>query len=662
MRKSSYCSLLLALFLLAAPLTAGEVRLSVESSFVSAAATPLIEGYATVPTGTEVTITVTGESLAAPQIENVGVDSRGRFTVIWPHELAAGLYEVETRVAFEDAEVVKKSVLLVQPDGRLPRRPLITIPYDYAVPYQPHPEDFLEFTDRWRIAIPGARELRRFDPYNQNKWKGDFPIRGEDIFLVLLARSDTLTDFHEVPIPSGISTARPGSSSFFGESDVLAVQQNFFLSTDLYKGSTAFKPFDWRFKATVSANVNHLDVRENAAVNPDVRRGADRTDTYLGIQELFFEYKIKDLSANYDFLSVRAGIQPFNSDFRGFLFTDFNLGVRLFGNYASNRYQFNLAYFDRLEKDTNSVLNTLKFRDQQVFVANFYFQDFFTLGYTAQWSIHHLQDDATFLIDKNGFLARPDPVGSAMPHEITATYLGWTGFGKFDRINVNHALYYAFGEDSLNPIAGVDIFGGGREDVDISAFMAALELSMDRDWYRPRVSVFYSSGDDNPTDRDAEGFSAIFENPNFVGGGFSFWNRLGIRLAGTGVSLINRGSLIPDLRSNKEEGQSNFVNPGIRILNVGVDVEVSPEIKAIFNVSHLSFDQTETLELLTFQSDIDRDIGLDLSAGIRYRPFFNNNFILLGGVAALVPGEGFEDIYEDDDTRFAVFGNLILTF
>ena len=535
------------------------------------------------------------------------------------------------------------------------------MPDDYAAAYRPRADDFLEFTDRWRIAIPGAPPPRRLDPYNQNKLKGDVPIRGEDIFLILTATADTLVDFHQVPVPSSVSADRPGSIGFFGEGDVLAIQQNVFFSTELYKGSTAFKPFDWRFKATIAANYNRLDVQENAAVSPDVRRGTDRDDGFLALQELFFEYKLKDLSAHYDFMSLRAGIQPFNSDFRGFVFTDTNFGVRFFGNYASNRYQYNLAYFERLEKDTNSGLNTLELRDQRVVVANFYYQDFLRLGYTAQWSLHYMQDEATFLLDKNGFLARPDPVGSATPHEIEVTYLGWAGFGHFGAINVDHAFYYAFGEDSLNPIAGSDIFAG-RDDVDIKAYMAALELSIDRDWYRPKVAIFYSSGDDDPTDRDAEGFAAIFENPNFVGGGFSFWNRLGIRLAGTGASLINRGSLIPDLRSSKEEGQPGFVNPGIRILSLGLDMELSPEIKTVFTINHLSFDSTEVLKLLTFQGEIDREIGLDVSAGLRYRPYFNNNVILLGGVAALFPGQGFEDIYEDDDTLFAVFGNLVLTF
>ena len=76
------------------------------------------------------------------------------------------------------------------------------------------------------------------------------------------------------------------------------------------------------------------------------------------------EIHLRDLSDNYDFMSLRVGNQPFNADFRGFLFNDVNLGARLFGNWDNNLYQYNLAAFDMREKDTNSELNTFDNRDQ----------------------------------------------------------------------------------------------------------------------------------------------------------------------------------------------------------------------------------------------------------------------------------------------------------
>ena len=617
-----------------------------------------VNGRTTAPASSPVTVTIRRatdeQEIVAEASIRVGDDGRWSLsfdlaeapqdTPVARHYLVqATVRDAAGTSATTDAE------LLVQPRGRLPRRPLLTAPMDYALPAAPEPSDFLEFTDRWRIPLPGDGPRRpRWDPYNQNILKGDFPIRGQDRFLVLTGTSDTLFDVFQVPTPSSISADRPSSVEFFGQGDQLLLQQNLVFSVDYFKGSTAFKPFDWRWRGTVTANLNHLDVRETAAVSPDVRRGTDRTDGRLALQELFFEVKLADLSTNYDFLSLRLGIQPFSSDFRGFLFTDVNLGARLFGNYASNRFQYNLAFFERLEKGTNSGLNTFEWRDQRVAVANLYVQDFLARGYTAQWSLHYLRDDPTFLLDRNGFLARPDPVGSATPHSVEVLYLGWAGFGHVGRLNLDHALYFATGDDSLNPIAGRDIFAD-RDDVEISALMAALEISIDRDWLRPKLAVLYASGDDDPTDRDAEGFATIFDNPNFAGGGFSFWNRLGIRLAGTGVSLINRGSLIPDLRSSKEEGQPNFVNPGLRLLSLGLDVEVTPKLRTVLTLNHLSFDTTEVLELLTFQGGIDREIGLDLSAGMRYRPLLNNNIIVVAGLAAFLPGDGFRDIYEDGE-------------
>ena len=609
-------------------------------------------------------VTVTLELPEGAESASTTVTADGSWQLTWPDALPAGSYPLTAVIASEGQAVRAEALAVIQGRGELPRRPLLAMPEAYQDPPLPTLDDFQPYTDRWRITPPPYQltvPSSRWDPYNQNRWKGDLPILGQHIFLNLTARSDTLMEGRTLPTPSGVSMDRPGGIDFFGDDGQLFLVENVFLSADLFKGDTAFKPFDWRVKATLVGNVNYLGVKENAIVKPDVRRGTTRTDGRASLQELFFEYKIADLSASYDFVSVRAGIQPFVSDFRGFVFSDMNLGVRLFGNLHSNRTQFNLAFFERLEKDTNSGLNTFELRDQRVAVANVFRQDLFAEGYTATASLHYLQDDASFVFDRNGFLARPDPVGSFTPHEIEALYLGVAGFGHLGRFNIDHALYYVAGDDSLNPIAGADLFAE-RDAVDISAFMAAIEVSYDRDWFRPRIGYFYASGDDSPTDRDAEGFAAIFDNPNFAGGGFSFWNRMGIPLAGTGVALTSRGSLLPSVQSSKEEGQPNFVNPGLHLLTLGVDLELTPKLRSVITLNALRFDQTEVLELLLFQPGISKDLGIDASVGFRYRPFLNENFVVLGGAAAFVPGDGFADIYEDDSVLGAVFGNVVLTF
>ena len=170
---------------------------------------------------------------------------------------------------------------------------------------------------------------------------------------------------------------------------------------------------------------------------------------------------------------------------------------------------------------------------------------------------------------------------------------------------------------------------------------------MERDYLRFRTSFFFAQGDSNPTDSKATGFDAIFDDPNFVGGQFSFWNRQGIRLTQTGVGLVQGNSLLPSLRSSKSQGQANFVNPGILIYNAGLDAEVTPRLKAIFNVNYLRFHRTESLEYVLFQNRIRHDIGWDYSVGVEYRPFLINNVALTFGAATLKPGRGFRDIFTD---------------
>ena len=627
---------------------------------------PTLAGRADAPAGSTVELSVGGTTISAPVLPD------GSFSLVWPEELPAGSHRVRAELVLPSGRTAgaAEAVLVVQPEGPFPLRPLISPAADYAEPPAPPGlEDFRAMTDRWRIVPPAtaltAESRGRFDPYHQNLLKGDFPLwtDGErEIFLVWTGISDTLAEVEGVPVPAGISTAEPGSIAFFGE-DYLAIgSQNVFVTADLYEGDTAFRPFDWRVRATLAGSLDFVDVDENAVVRPDVRAGTTRTTGRGALQELFVEKKLADLSPNYDFVSVRAGIQPFTSDFRGFVLSDVNLGLRLFGNWASNRYQYNLAYFERLEKGTNSGLNTFEWRDQQVAVANLYRQDFPVLGVISQASVHYLRDEPTFHFDRNGFLVRPDPAGSATPHEIEAWYLGLAAFGHVGRVNLDAALYHVVGEDSLNPIAGPGRLPGVEDEVDIEATMAALELSYDRDWFRPKVGVFWASGDDDPTDRDARGFDAIFENPAFAGGGFSYWNRLGIRLGGTAVTLVNRGSLLPSLKSSKEEGQPNFVNPGILLGTAGVDLEVTPKLRMVATANYLRFDTTETLELLLFQGGLEEEIGWDLSLGGRWRPFLNENFVVLAGVAGFFPGDGWEGIFEDDATEYLAFTNLTLTF
>ena len=513
--------------------------------------------------------------------------------------------------------------------------------------------DFEPVPDRWKIQPPG----HWYDPYNQNVLKGDYPVIGQDIFLRLTGISRTNLEGRSAPTASGASADRAGSFTFFGRDDALIFDQKFAGKIEIQKGATAFKPFDWQVVVEGVVDVNHLDVFENGAVSPDVVDGTSRTTNHAALQEAAAEVHLMDLSTNYDFISAKVGRQPFNSDFRSLIFSDVNQGVRLFGSANGNRYQYNLVYFYQAEKDTNSELNTFKLRDQQVAIANLYIQDFLALGYQTQFSVHYDRDCGTcsgFVYDNQGFLVRPDPVGVAQPHNLDIAYLGWTSEGHLGALNVSHAVYEALGHDSNNPIAG--------RAVDVNGQMAFLELSLDRDWMRYQASAFFSSGDDDPRDGTARGFDSILDAPKILGGEFGYWNRQSIRIADRGgVALMQRNSIIPDLRSSKIQGQANFVNPGLAMFNLGASADVTPTLRAIANANYIRFVTTAPLELLLKQPNIREDVGVDLSLGIEYRPLLNNNIIVKGFGAILQPVGGFTDIFPST-TLFQVGTELAFVF
>jgi hypothetical protein len=531
--------------------------------------------------------------------------------------------------------------------------------------------------NRWALEQPDYRRYpqkgeyiytkqRWYDPFNRNRFKGDEPIwpelLGQQVFLNITASSESFFDGRRVPAPSNVSSARPGSSGFFGKGEQAFFDQTLRFAFDLFHGDAAFKPVDWRIRITPELSLNNLKVRELGLVGPDPRSGTNRFDDHVGLQEAFVEVKLHEFGPNYDFISARAGIQQFNADFRGFLFVDEQPALRIFGNLHSDRIEYNLAYFHFLEKNTNSALNTFDRRHQQVLLGNIYLQDFFFPGYTAEFVIAWNKDDPSLHYDDNGFLVRPSAIGNVINqnpgggpilHGIRVGYFGWLGSGHIRKLNLTHAFYQAVGEDTFNPIAG--------RRVTINAQMAAAEISYDKDWIRYRVSSFYASGDANPRDSRARGFDSIVDLPNFAGGLFSFWNRQGIRLLGSGILLTTPGSLIPSLRASKEEGQANFVNPGIFLANAGADLEITAKLRGFANFNFLRFERTEPLEFLLFQSPIHHTIGEDFGLGVEYRPPLTENIVLTGGASALQPGQGFKDIYTSR-TLFSFFGSVKFTF
>lgn len=535
-----------------------------------------------------------------------------------------------------------------------------------APPPEAFPQDEVPVPDRWRLAgALGVTKPRWFDPYNQNALKGDLPLKGtHDWFFAFTGVSDTVIEPRSFPIPVGVQTTeRPGSLDVFGKSTSLVIAQTFIASASIIKGSTAYKPPEIEFRVALAFQDNYVDVPEKRVLYVEPSRKSHRNDAFVGVQEVFLDYHLRNVSDRYDFDSVRVGIQPFSSDFRGFLFQDNQLGVRLFGNRDNNRFQYNLAAFWRVEKDTNSGLNdvTQDLRDDLVFVGNLYRQDLPLPGITSQVTViyNRNREGDEIYVDKNGFPQRPALLGSLRGRDYDVTYLGYNADGRLGRINLTASAYYAIGEDRANMLSG--------RKSDIRAYFVAAEPSIDFSWVRLRLQGLYASGDKDPYDGKETGFDAIFENPQFAGSDTSYWIRQTIPAAGAGraIGINGRNGVLNSLRSSKEEGQSNFTNPGTVLLGAGADFDLTPELRVSTNVNHIGFANTSVLQALRMEGSIPKSLGWDASLSTIWRPQMTQNIVFRASAAAFDPGKGFNDLFDNSERNkryYSILLNAVLTF
>jgi len=594
-------------------------------------------------------------------------------TIMWP--LTAATQDVlpeqilaqeqaEQQQAQQDEESRRRPGRPEEPPRNLPPVDPTAVP----PPTRAMPRESVPVPDRWRIVESIGVNESWWDPYNQNTLKGDRPLF-DDWFINLLAISDTVYEPRGLPTPVGFqSSERPGSVDLFGRENQTIFNQNLITSVSFIKGDTAFKPPDLEFRFTPVFNYNRVKVQEDRILRINPALGTRRSDGHIGVQELFADYHIRNVSDRYDFDSVRVGIQPLTLDFRGFLFQDQQPGIRVFGTRDNNFWQYNFGWFRRLEKDTNSGLNTFssKIRDDDLFFANLYKQDWPVVGYTSQAVVAYNRNregnDKPFY-DTNGFLQRPASIGFERPYNYDAFYVGFNGDGHFGRLNLTHAAYAVFGDVSANP------FTSFRQDekAKIRGFFAAVEPSMDFDWIRIRGQALYSSGDGDPFDNKAGAFDSIFENPQFAGAETSFWIRQPVPfIGGGGVAMSVRNGVLINLRTSKEHGQSNFINPGTILIGAGADFDVWPELRISANLNHISLDKKAVVEVLRNQPLMSKSVGWDASVATIYRPTFIQNVVFRASAATLFGGGGFKDLFAVDGSNgkqfYSVLFNLILTY
>jgi hypothetical protein len=499
--------------------------------------------------------------------------------------------------------------------------------------------------DRWRIVDKVGAPATLINPYaTNNLLKGDRPLLdrplfGGNWFFDGTATSNTLLESRRIPVAAGIAT--PSLSPREQQFD----SQTTSIDAVLYRGDTIFAPPDFQFRFTPIFNYS--------ATHTD---GADVSSNTFGAQALFIETHLRETSENYDFDSLRVGIQAVNSDFRGFVLADQPVGIRLFGTRDNDIYQYNIGWFRPLPKNAarqDEFGAGLPAND--IFLANLYIQDLFKPGLTSE---------VLFMYDRNRARgteiiasAEPDD-GAAMfvdgaPHSYDVGYFGYSVDGHLGKWNLTGSLYEVLGLEEASE------FGGRHTRV--AANFAAAELSRDFDWIRVRASGLYASGDSDPFDKTAHGFDGISQSALFAGADSSFFIHQQLPLVLDQLNLKVRDSLFPDLRSSAAPGQSNYDNPGLRLVGLGADFDFSPAVRLSVDANHLWFDQTATLNAIFGQRLAGRDIGTDLSFDLFYRPLDSQNIILRLTAARLLAAPDTKPL-TGGDAPFSGFFNLILTY
>jgi hypothetical protein len=474
------------------------------------------------------------------------------------------------------------------------------------------------------------------DPYNQNQFKGDYPLGNSHTFLNL-----------NLQFNSQFNPRTVGSPIVEGGVQQLAYNQNMVMGAELFGGNTVFQPKIWAARVTTVTNINAVSLDSLSFGD------LDRGDTVFAFEEMFGEARLSVLGPEFDFMSVRGGMQNLNIDFRGFVFVDNAFGVRLFGNRKANRQQYNIAYFS-LRQRKGALHDIADRTGQDVFIGNWFLGGLGADTYIPMVNVLFSRDPRpSFAFQEDG--------GFFGEGSQTLTYVGFHGDGHWGGLAVSHAFYQVFGTDNDNFLG--EALGRGSA-LSVNAQMAAIELSRDSDAMRLRGSFFFASGDGGAGD-SAGGFGAIVDNPNFAGGQFQFWTQQAINVPGIG-QISNAFSLLPDIR-NKNNDRANFLNPGLLLFGGGVDLRLSPSLKLVTNASMLRFANVAILNQIRSISIgdepfTDANIGLDLSAGFKWRPFVNENLFVVGGFALLKPMGGFANAIGRTSPLFTTFATFQIAY
>ncbi len=462
------------------------------------------------------------------------------------------------------------------------------------------------------VRADGARvsPSRWWDPYGPNRLKGDVPIAGAKSFLVLTAIADSQY--------TGVQAN--------ADADLLQKSNNTLLfSMEYYVGQTVFRPKTFALRATGIARTI-VDPDGNAEQVEDVSLG----ETF--VEALLLEHGRR----SYDATSARLGVQAFNLDVQGLVVNDALAAGRAFSELAANRVNITMIGARPLEKDAASALATGKILEADFAAASFAVGDAFRPGL-------NVVAFAAFDDDRRLPGAR--------------TRVGWGGLGTqghIGRVVTAPALYVAWGHKDAGPASQR-----------ILAPMAVVDLALPADRWNPRFTMLWAPGDSNPADQNATAYDAFADKVAFGGAGGAGVLAGGgagvVDAGGAPVTLFRKGSVIPSLRG--ANAAPNFVHPGIRLVDIGTDLQISPRFATSFDAVLFAWDQPKALAgALGLAAVPDSFAASEWIGQLKIKPFLNEQALIAVSAAALVPSNGLTDLTGSTATVLKADARVLLAF
>ncbi len=254
------------------------------------------------------------------------------------------------------------------------------------------------------------------------------------------------------------------------------------------------------------------------------------------------------------------------------------------------------------------------------------------------WRVYFLKPE--FTVGMGGAKATLSPILAYSDNRDRAakiTYYGLEGIGQIGMIKPSFEVIIADGE-----------FRGTSRDIQAYAAFAGVEVAVSKA-FNPYVAVRYTSGDDNTTDTDVEGFVGITDIGRFTPLMGMDGNILGEHLS-SGASLYNSPlySYAPDraVGGNLYGGISNASsgnNPGSQIIAVGAKGSLDDFVKNLSYKTQLfliRYDKTGNL-VKTGGGTVSKTAGTTFDLQLMYA--FSKNFSVNGIYSIFAPGSGIKD-------------------